>query len=144
MKRFAKWALMCCAIVICSLVMVSCGETVTGDFMYDVTVSESTSTGSYMSYKTYAESHILEAIKATGAIQTESNATYFLLNGDRNSCDKKVKAAVEKAMNEVEAWEDYDTTAFIIDEVTVVVERSNGGEKDIIFSRKFKTQKNHN
>lgn len=143
MKKLVKMALMCCAAVVCALTMAGCGTSVEGDFLYDVSVSEGTSTGSYMSYKAYAESTILDAVKTTGAIQTDGNNTYFMLSGNQKKCDKKMAAAVKKAMDEIESREDYDSTIFIIDEVTVEVSR-NGEEGDVtVFSRKFKTQKNH-
>lgn len=143
MKKLVKMALMCCAAVVCALTMAGCGVSVTGDFLYDVSVSEGTSTGSYMSYKAYAESKIFDAVKTTGAIQTDGNNTYFMLSGDQKKCDKKMAAAVAKAMDDIENSEDYDTTVFVVDEVTVEVSRTDEGEKITVFSRKFKTQKNH-
>lgn len=143
MKKLVRMALMCCAAVVCALTMAGCEPSVSGDFLYDVNVSEGTSTSSYMSYKAYAESKILDAVKTTGAIQTDGNNTYFLLNGDQKKCDKKMAAAVAKAMDDIENSEDYDTTMFVVGEVTVEVSRTDEGEKITVFSRKFKTQKNH-
>lgn len=143
MKKLVKMALMCCVAVVCTLTMAGCGTSVEGDFLYDVNVSEGTSTGSYMSYKAYAESTILDAVKTTGAIQTDGNNTYFMLTGDQKKCDKKITSAVKKAMDEIESREDYDTTVFTVDEVTIEVSRTDEGEKITVFSRKFKPQKNH-
>lgn len=143
MKKLVRMALMCCAAVVCALAMAGCGVSVEGDFLYDVSVSEGTSTSSYMSYKAYAESTILDAVKTTGAIQTDGNNTYFMLSGNQKKCDKKMAAAVKKAMDDIENSADYDTTVFIVDEVTVEVSRTDEGEKITVFSRKFKTQQNH-
>lgn len=143
MKKLVKMALMCCAAVVCALTMAGCEPSVEGDFLYDVNVSDDTSTGSYMSYKAYAESTILDAVKTTGAIQTDGNNTYFMLSGNQKKCDKKMAAAVKKAMDDIESREDYDSTVFTVDEVTVEVSRTDEGEKITVFSRKFKTQKKH-
>ena len=143
MKKLVRMALMCCAAVVCALTMTGCGVSVEGDFLYDVSVSEGTSAGSYMSYKAYAESTILDAVKTTGAIQTDGNNTYFILSGNQKKCDKKMAAAVAKAMDDIEHSEDYDTTIFVVDEVTVEVSRNGEEGKVTVFSRKFKTQKNH-
>lgn len=141
MKKLVKVALMCCAAVVCGFTMVGCNPEVTGDMLYDVTVANDTG---YLSYKSYAESTILDAVRATGAIQTDAENTYFMLNGSPKDCDKKISAAVAKAMDSIEAREDYNTTLFKIDGVTVVVERAiRESQTKIVFSRKFKAQKSN-
>lgn len=141
MKKLVKVALMCCAAVVCGFTMVGCNPEVTGDMLYDVTVASGTASGNYMSYKSYAESTIMDAVRATGAIQTDAENTYFMLNGSPRDCDKKISAAVAKAMDSIEAREDYNTTAFKIEGVTVVVERAiRESQTKIVFSRKFKAQ----
>lgn len=144
MKKLVKLALSCLAVVFCSIAMTSCEPDVEGDHLYYVTTSEGTSTGSYMSYRAYAQDKILDAVKATGAIQTESNGEYFMANGSQKKWDKKMVAAVNKAMDEVESSEDYDTTIFVIDEVTLEVKRATGEGDVVLLSRKFKKQNNHN
>lgn len=67
-----------------------------------------------------------------------------MANGSQKKWDKKMVAAVNKAMDEVESSEDYDTTIFVIDEVTLEVKRATGEGDVVLLSRKFKKQNNHN
>lgn len=137
MKKIFKMAVMCCLAMVV-LTFTACeGENV-GQYMYEVTVSDDTSTGSYNSFKAYAESTVLAAVKETGAFNPTENQYYFVIEGSRKACDKKIVAAVNQGMDKVEAFDDYDSTVFVIDEVTLVV-KCDG---EILLSRKFKKQNN--
>ena len=111
----------------------ACTE-VTGDFLYDITTSDDTSSASYMSYKmSGAEAKIFAEVAKVGK-EVEASSTYVILSGKEKDCDKAVKAAVNKGMDAVEAEEGYNSF-FDLSETTVVIKDKND---KVIFSRTFK------
>ncbi len=135
MKKIFSMAAVCC-VVLCACVFTSCDSDVTGNQVYTIGVSESTSTGSYTSYKVSgAEKKICDAVGEIASPVGDDGKTYSL-NGKRKKMDKKIKSAVNKAMDEIEADSNY-CALFDISECTVEVKRlGDGGE--VVLSRKFK------
>lgn len=132
MKKIFNSMVMVALVAILSVTFPSCEET-SGDFLYDVTTSADTSTGSYMSYKASgAEATIIAEVAKVGT-QTSQEDTYFILNGKEDKCDKAIKAAVDKGMNTVEASDSYNKL-FDLSETTVVITKKG----EVIYSRKFK------
>lgn len=128
-----------CCLAMVSFVLTGCETDVTGDQVYYIGVSD-TSTASYMSYKASgAEDHICKAMEAIST-RVDAGNTAYLLNGARKKMDKKVQAAVNQAIDEI----DNDSTywkIFDISEVTVEVTRI-GDNKDVVLSRKFEKKYN--
>lgn len=135
MKKNFSMAVVCC-LALCACAFTSCKTDVTGDQIYTIGVSESTSTGSYESYKASgAEKKICDAVAEIASPLGDDGTTYTL-NGARKKMDSKVKSAVNKAMDEIEADSNY-CALFDISECTVEVKRlGDGGE--VVLSRKFK------
>ena len=135
MKKKISMAVVCC-LALCAYVLTSCNSDVTGDQIYTIGVSESTSTGSYMSYKASgAEKKICDAVGEIASPVGDDGTTYTL-NGKRKKMDKKIQSAVNKAMDEIEADSSY-CALFDISACTVEVKRlGDGGE--VVLSRKFK------
>lgn len=132
MRKVLKSMLFACVVMFIGIAFNSCTEE-TGDHMYDVTTSSDTSTGSYMSYKASgAESTIFKHVKQV-ATEVSPSSTYVIINGGKNDCDKKIKAAVNAGMDEVEAGENYGKL-FDLTSTTVVIKESD----KVIFSRTFK------
>lgn len=135
MKKKFSMAVVCC-LALCAYVFTSCNSDVTGDQIYTIGVSESTSPGSYGSYKASgAEKKICDAVGEIASTFGDDGTTYKL-NGKRKKMDKKIQSAVNKAMDEIEADSNY-CALFDISECTVEVKRlGDGGE--VVLSRKFK------
>lgn len=133
MKKVFKSMIMVALATVLSMVVFSCSET-TGDVLYDITVSDDTSTGSYMSYKASgAEAIILTECEKVG-ILTDKENTYILVKGvNEKDGDKAIKAAVNKGMDAVEAADNYNKL-FDLSETTVVIKRG----ESVVFSRTFK------
>ncbi len=135
MKTKLKSLFFVCLLLTMGVVTNSCTEE-TGDYLYDITVSDNTSTASYNSYlASGAQSTIFNSVKKISS-QPISESTTVIVSGEKKDCDKKIKAAVNAGMDEVEAKSDY-CSFFDISEVTVVIKSGNDNDK-IIFSRKFK------
>lgn len=132
MRKVMKSMLFVCVVMIMGIALNSCTEE-SGDHMYDVTTSSDTSAGSYMSYKVSgAEAIIFNHVKQVGT-EVSSENTYVILKGSKGDCDKKIKAAVNAGMDEVEAGANYGKL-FDLSSTTVVIKESD----NIIFSRTFK------
>ena len=117
--------------------MVSCGERNEGDHLYDVTTAEFNAASN--SYVMYAQEDIMKAVEALGAIRADKQNTYFIYNGEQKACDKNIAKAVDKAMNQIEAKDDY-CSVWDISGVTVVVNRQENNENIEVFSRTFKAK----
>ncbi len=137
MKQLTKLAVLCCTALFCSFAMVSCGERNEGDHLYDVTTAEFNAASN--SYVMYAQEDIMKAVEALGAIRADKQNTYFIYNGEQKACDKNIAKAVDKAMNQIEAKDDY-CSVWDISGVTVVVNRQENNENIEVFSRTFKAK----
>ncbi len=112
----------------------SCSEETKGDFLYDITTSDDTSTASYTSYKlSGAESTIFTEVEKV-AKSVSSSSTTVIMNGKEKECLKALKAAVDKGMDTVEAKEGYNTF-FDLSETTVVIKDK---DSKVVYSRTFK------
>lgn len=137
MKKTLFIAAMCCLSMIA---FTGCETDVTGDQMYELGVSEETSTASYMSYKASgAEDKICTALTNAGA-QQQSGSTTFIINGARKQMNKKMAAAVNKAMDEFEAESNYGSL-YDLSETTVVLKQVSSENSDVVVSRTFKAIK---
>ncbi len=139
MKKTLFMAAMCCLSMIA---FTGCNNNdVTGDQMYDLGVSEETSTASYMSYKASgAEDKICTALINAGA-QQQSGSTTFIINGSRKKMNKKMAAAVNKAMDEFEAQSNYGSL-YDLSETTVVLKQVSSENSNVVVSRTFKAASN--
>ncbi len=140
MKKLFSGVAVCC-LAMMSFVFTGCETDVTGDQVYSIGVSDDTSTGAYSSYKfSGAEKHICDAMEAISTPLDVSSPTYKL-NGARKKMDKKVKAAVNQAMDEINNDSTY-WGLFDISETTVEVTRISGDGKEVVLSRKFEKKCN--
>lgn len=133
MKTILKSVVLAAIATILSVGLFSCEEE-TNQYMYDITVSDDTSTGSYMSYKASgAEATILAEAEKVG-IRVDKENTYVLVTGSKESkCNDAIKKAVNAGMDKVEAEEGYNSV-FDLSETTVVVKLSD----KVVYSRQFK------
>ena len=130
-----------CCLAMMSFVLTGCETDVTGDQVYYIGTSDDTSSGSYMSYKASgAEAKICAAMEAISTPLDTSSPTYKL-NGARKKMDKKVKAVVNQAMDEINNDSTY-WGIFDISETTVEVTRISGDGKEVVLSRKFEKKCN--
>ncbi len=135
MKTRVKNLFLVCLLVAVGILANSCSEE-TGDYLFDITVSDDTSTASYGSYVVSgAQSTVFKHAKNVG-VQPVTPGTMIMVNGEKKECEKKIKAAVNAGMDEVESQSDY-CSLFDISDVTVVIKSSD----KVIFSRKFKSKK---
>ncbi len=140
MKKVFSMVAVCC-LAMMSFVFTGCETDVMGDQVYYIGTSDDTSTGSYTSYKfSGAEKHICDAMEAISTPLDTSSPTYKL-NGARKKMDKKVKAAVNQAMDEINNDSTY-WGLFDISETTVEVTRISGDGKEVVLSRKFEKKCN--
>lgn len=113
---------------------VSCDSDNKSDYLFDVTVSDDTSTASYMSYKASgAESAIFTEVEKV-AKSVDSSSTTVIMNGKEKDCINALKSAVNKGMDAVEAKEGYNTF-FDLSETTVVIKDK---DNKVVYSRTFK------
>lgn len=107
---------------------------ITGDFMYQIGISD-TSTAYYTSYwASGAESTVLAEV-AKVATKYAVGTNVYKLNGGESDCNKKIKAAVNAGMDKVEAQGDYGSL-FDISDVTVVITEIINNKT--VYTRKFK------
>jgi hypothetical protein len=107
---------------------------ITGDFMYQIGVSD-TSTAYYTSYwASGAEATVLAEV-AKVATKLDVGTNVYKLNGSESDCNKKIKAAVDAGMDKVESQGNYGSL-FDISGVTVIITEIIND--NTVYSRKFK------
>jgi len=140
MKKVFSMVAICC-LAMMSFVFTGCETDVMGDQVYSLSTDEGDATGTYMSYKFCgAEDKICTEIE-TVAERMDLSSNTFKANGARKKVDKKVKAAVNKAMDAIEADSTYCQT-FVISGLTVKLTRISGDGQEVVFSRTFKEKEN--
>lgn len=136
MKTCLKTILFVCFVATIGLLSNSCSEE-KGDYMYYLTVSDDTSTGSYNSYiYSGAQSTIITEVKKVATEVSTTSYTYQI-SGKKKDCENAIKAAVDAGMDAVESSSSYGSL-FDLSETTVVIKCINDNNSTI-YSRKFKS-----
>ncbi len=141
MKKVFSVVAICCLVVTAAVVFTGCAVDVTGDQVYSLDTDEGDSEGTYMSYKlSGTEDKICTELLTVSERMDVSHPT-FKANGSRKSIDKKMKAAVNKAMDAVEADSTY-CKPLDFSGLTVKLTRISGDGQEEVFSRTFKAREN--
>lgn len=107
MKKIFLMAAMCC-LVAGSAMFTSCTNTMSeSDFFYTVALPDDATDAERNTFEVAAAPTIFREMQAISKDPTKPDR-YFILHGTRKTCDAKGKAALDKAMNEIEAREGYN------------------------------------
>ena len=86
----------------------ACESTVTGDRMYCVDADANGQDEAVLNnYAFFAEPTIEKKINEIAKSPITDGSKYFIVNGTASQCDKKCQAAINAAMDEIEAKEGY-------------------------------------
>lgn len=127
MKTFIK------AMLTAAVVAIATACSADGDHMYQVGVSDDTPSESYVAYKASgAEAKIkAEVSKVATAVD---NSDCYIVNGKGGNCDRIITTAVNTAMDEIEAADDYNKRYYLAGVTVVVLARDN----ETVLTRTFK------
>ncbi|MGN0186244.1 MAG: hypothetical protein ACI392_00650 [Paludibacteraceae bacterium] len=125
--------------VLCVMAFTSCEPIVSGDFIYSLTPADS-STGSSMSYQmSGAEDTMAKCLSETATHLSIGHMT-FQKTGELTECDKAMKAAFEKGVNQIEGADDYNSF-YVLTDVTIQLTRSDwedSSKKIVVAEHTFK------
>lgn len=86
----------------------ACESTVTSDRMYTVTPDANGQDEAVLNnFTLFAYPTIVEKINAIAKVKIDESSSYFIVYGTVKQCDDKCKAAINSAMDEIEAKEGY-------------------------------------
>lgn len=125
----AALALVCC--------FTSCETVGSGDILYEVTLSES-STELSMNFDAFYYGKVADALVNAGFTMPFEDSRVFYMNGMEKSCDKKFKSVMNKAMDSIEGESDYNKVIQMSGAVLQGYRIDDDDKETLVFERTFK------
>lgn len=110
--------------MVCLMAFTACEPNESGTFIYSLTPAENSGTGSYMSYKTSGAEDTMDKNLSETATPLSVGYMSYQKTGELKDCDRAMKAAFEKGVNEIEGAADYNSF-FILSGFTIQLTRSD-------------------